>query len=370
LVLTGEKIELLTTNIAMVTSLSEKMDTALESTPDSELKTVLMDMNKAIRLLNDNQSEIVKAQTATGKNTGTGTGMISLGTIPKRNRVLSQAAAFELGHASVSRQPDTVDVPPTPAPPVPVRPEVTKFREAVGKAENSTLVFNLNMGRVPIMNQETMSNRATLALTAMAAATEERQTGIPTEDTIAGIDDVLSIVRKVEFFGRKTKTYTNPKDEKSGSYCTVPVRYELSSREERFEAKKYLKDKCGIHCSTPYPIILRECIRQVSDKVRKDYPGNHVKVNVDTGKFCLRVATRPPSDSNRQNKWEYFERSIPLPEAVLNVDAKKVPEGFKVEYFPPGPDRGLAGSPVKLGLGPEKSDDMEGVENSSPPNAF
>jgi hypothetical protein len=65
------------------------------------------------------------------------------------------------------------------------------------------------------MNQETMSNRATLALTAMATATEERQTEIPTEDTIAGIDDVLSIVSKVEFFGRKTKTYTNPKDEKS-----------------------------------------------------------------------------------------------------------------------------------------------------------
>jgi hypothetical protein len=220
------------------------------------------------------------------------------------------------------------------------------------------------------MNQETMSNRATLALTAMAAATEERQTGIPTEDTIAGIDDVLSIVRKVEFFGRKTKTYTNPKDEKSGSYCTVPVRYEFSSREERFEAEKYLKEKCGIHCSTPYPIILRECIRQVSDKVRKDFPGNHVKVNVDTGKFCLRVATRPPSDSNRQNKWEFFERTIPLPEAVLNVDAKKVPEGFRVEYFTPGPERGLAGSPVKLGSGSEKSDEMEGVENSAPPNAF
>jgi hypothetical protein len=174
----------------------------------------------------------------------------------------------------------------------------------------------------------------------------------------------------VEFFGRKTKTYTNPKDEKSGSYCTVPVRYEFSSREERFEAEKYLKDKCGIHCSTPYPIILRECIRQISDKVCKDFPGNHVKVNVDTGKFCLRVATRPPSDSNRQNKWEFFERSIPLPEAVLNVEAKKVTEGFKVEYFTPGPDKGLAGSPVKLGVGPDKSSDMDGVENSTPPNAF
>jgi hypothetical protein len=113
-VFSSEKIELLTTNIATVTSLSEKMDTALESTPESDLKMVLMDMSKAIRLLNENQSEIVKAQTATGKNasSGTGTGMVSLGVVPKRNRVLSQAAAFEMSHAPVPRQPDTIEAPP------------------------------------------------------------------------------------------------------------------------------------------------------------------------------------------------------------------------------------------------------------------
>jgi hypothetical protein len=59
-----------------------------------------------------------------------------------------------------------------------------------------------------------------------------------------------------------------------------------------------------------------------------------------------------------------------LPEAVLNVDARKVPEGFKVLYFTPGPEKGLAGSPVKLGSGSENSGDMEGVENSAPSTAF
>jgi hypothetical protein len=350
----SDKIEEMSTNIATVSSLCEKMDKVMESEPESELKTVLVDMSKAIRLLNNNQQVIVKSQTQpviSPNNTGT-VNMVSLGTIPKRNR----------------RSKTRLWIPP-PTPTV-VRPEVKKFRDAVARAENSTLIFNLNMGRVPIMNQETMSNRATLALAAMAAEEEDRQGGIPTEDTIAGIDDVLSVVRNVEFFGRKTKTYINPKDDKSGSYCTVPVRYEFANKEDRFEAEKYLKNKCGIHCSTPYPIILRECIRQVSDKVRKDYPGNHVKVSVDTGKFCLRVATRAASDSDKQNKWEYFDRFVPLPEAVLNVDARKVPEGFKVLYFTPGPEKGLADLPVKLGSGSENPGDMERVENSTPPSAF
>ena len=46
--------------------------------------------------------------------------------------------------------------------------ELRKFREAVKDAEKATLIFNLNMGNVPIMNQETISKKATLALTTMA----------------------------------------------------------------------------------------------------------------------------------------------------------------------------------------------------------
>jgi hypothetical protein len=51
-------------------------------------------------------------------------------------------------------------------------PEKKNFRDAVKAAESSTLVFNLNMGRVPIMNKETMKTKATLALTSMAASRE------------------------------------------------------------------------------------------------------------------------------------------------------------------------------------------------------
>jgi hypothetical protein len=127
----------------------------------------------------------------------------------------------------------------------------------------------------------------------------------------------------------------------------VPVRYSFPDKDSKFEAEKFLRSKCGAHCSTPYPSILRECIKQVSDKVREDYPGDQVKVTVDTDKFCLRVAKRTPPEGEEKVKWEYFERTVPLPDAVLDVEARKVPDNFKVVYLPPGPDRGLGGSPVR-----------------------
>jgi hypothetical protein len=228
---------------------------------------------------------------------------------------------------------------------------MTKFREAVENSEKSTLIFNLNLGRVPIMNIETMSKNATLALTAMAAEMENegRPGTIPSEDTVAGIDDILSVAQNIEFYGKKTKTYSNPKDKKSGAFCTVPVRYEFPDRETRIESETFLRQKCGVNCATPYPVILRECIKQVIDKVKHDYPDNQVKVAVDTKRFCLKVARRCTVEGNENygKKWNSYERLIPLPNEALNVEARWVPEGFKMEFLPPGREKGQTGSPVK-----------------------
>jgi hypothetical protein len=197
------------------------------------------------------------------------------------------------------------------------------------------------------MSKDAMSNRATLALTAIAAENENRPGSIPSEDILATLDDVLSVAKNIEFYGRKTKSYINPKDQKSGSYCTVLVRYEFEDKDMQFEAEKFLRHKCGAHCSTPYPNILRECIKQVTEKVKTDFPDNQVKVMVDTNKFCLRVARREPPEGEEKTKWIYYDRVIPLPEQVLDVDARKVPGGFKIRYLPPGKDAGTSASPVK-----------------------
>jgi hypothetical protein len=202
------------------------------------------------------------------------------------------------------------------------------------------------------MNRETMSTRATLALAAMAADRENLQGSIPNEDTVNTIDDILSIATSIEFYGKKTKSYRNPKDEKSGSYCTVPVRYEFADKDTRIEAETFLRKSCGVNCATPYPPILRECIKQCIDKVKADYPDNQVKVAVDTKRFCLKVARRCTVEGPDYNKkWNSYEKTIPLPKEALDVVSRKVPEGFKISFLPPGRDKGQCGSPVKVGDG-------------------
>jgi hypothetical protein len=104
------------------------------------------------------------------------------------------------------------------------------------------------------------------------------------------------------------------------------VLYEFADKDTRFEAETYLRNKCGAHCSTPYPTILRECIRQVVDAVKVEYPNDQVKVMVDANNFCLCAARRVPVEGNaKKNRWTYADNVIPLPGLALDVDAKRVP---------------------------------------------
>jgi hypothetical protein len=164
--------------------------------------------------------------------------------------------------------------------------KVRKFTEAIKDAERSTLCFNLNMGNKPIMNKTTIAEQAALALTAMAAKTEGKSNSVPSSEAIAVIDHVTSLVTNMEFFGSNTKQYKGKegKEDKEGdkapTFCTVPVKYHFKDREQRVFAEKQLRQVCKVQCATPYPVVVRECIKQVIDHVRKFYPEDFVKVGI------------------------------------------------------------------------------------------
>jgi hypothetical protein len=210
--------------------------------------------------------------------------------------------------------------------------KVKKFRDAIKDAEKSTLLFNLDMGKVPTINMDTMSSKVTTALGEMAATQENAKGKIPGEDTLAAIDDVLSVAKNMKFLGKVTKTYRNNKDTRSGSFCTIPVRYDFYDKESRIYAENLLREKCKVQCATPYPLITRECIKQIIEQVKTEFPNTYVRVAVDTEDMCFRVYKRPMVDKNYKGKkdWSSFEETVPIPELTLDLSVRRVLEDFKL----------------------------------------
>jgi hypothetical protein len=214
--------------------------------------------------------------------------------------------------------------------------KVRKFAEAIRDAERSTLCFNLNMGNKPIMNKTTISERATLALTSLAAKVEGKNSVVPSPEIVAALDDVTSLVTSMELFGSNTKQYKGKEKDKDDSnpaptFCTVPVRYQFKDREQRVFAEKQLRDLCKVKCSTPFPAVVRECIKQVVDHVRESFPDDYIRVSVMVKDFALKLQRWP---KGKDLPWTTYPDLLKLPNEALDVSLKKVPEGFKMFYLP------------------------------------
>jgi hypothetical protein len=329
-------------NITKVSKLCSKitMDIQESDIESDKAKSILADLCDAVKTLSQVQGEIVKRMYSTEENTQTTyEGKSSYSAVaaansksagppqPTHTRRLPAGGLVKMSMdkqgkpAQVTKVTDEVTESPEEA-------KKRKFAEAIKDAERSTLCFNLDMGNVPLQNKVTIQEKASLALTSMAAKKENKLTAVPSPDAIAAIDDFTSMVTNMDFYGSNAKQYTGKTDK---PFCTVPVRYQFKDRDVRTFADKTLRDTCGVQCSTPHPTIVRECIKQVVEHVKKSHPDDYVKVNVMTKDLCLKVARRP---KGKDEEWTYYSKNVPLPELARDVTVRKVLEGFKLEYLP------------------------------------
>ena len=72
------------------------------------------------------------------------------------------------------------------------------------------------------------------------AAAEGMVSGRPSEDTIMVLEDTLSVMKGMEFFGKVTKPYNNAKnvsDALNGKYCTLPVKMVFKDKDSKVRAE-------------------------------------------------------------------------------------------------------------------------------------
>jgi hypothetical protein len=115
-------------------------------------------------------------------------------------------------------------------------------------------------------------------------------------------------------------------------------------------AEKTLRETCKVKCSTPYPAIVRECIKQVVDHVRLSHPDDYVRVNVVPKEFSLKVCRRPPG---KDCPWVEYPDLLRLPDQALDVTARKVPPGLRMFFLPEESPEDMMVSP-KTGSSPGK----------------
>jgi hypothetical protein len=188
-----------------------------------------------------------------------------------------------------------------------------RIRQAISKAEKSSLLFGMDLGEVPTINKETLARKLTIDLhrKAKKGAGEANYTEKQVEEMT---DDMLTCA-SLDFLGSGTKLYANKfndKDPNIGKFCTMPVKMMFKDKKERILAEQHLRKVCSVKCSTPYPKGLRTLISGLISDAKKVRPGHFIlaKVNSET----LTVSAQ----ASENNRWVDLNISKPIPLNILD----------------------------------------------------
>jgi hypothetical protein len=179
----------------------------------------------------------------------------------------------------------TVAAPPPPDPKVVAE---RKVKQAIREAEKKTLLFNLDMGKVPTINKETLSRKVTLALAEKASSGEHDY------DIKDAVDDILSCT-KLEFLGITSKKFFNKKnlnDARNDTFCTLPVRFEFPDKPTRIQAEKTLRKVCKVSCAVPYPKKLRTMLDNLITEGKVKYPNSFIRTQVNVDQLTVEAQAK------------------------------------------------------------------------------
>jgi len=204
-------------------------------------------------------------------------------------------------------------------------PRKKRFLQAVKEAEKSTLVFNLDMGTVAVMNPNTMNRKFSMALKAKAAEQDGNANGEPKADTVTQLDDTLSMVKNMDFFGKTTK------QAKGKEFFTIPVKLAYKDKDTRIAAEQNLRKLCKVSCTVPYHSTLRDVMRKTMTECKAKYKDSYIQTRLDTDNMTLKVSYR------NNGIWYNDVETVELPDSVYDLTNKvtrvivPTPEGMDLD---------------------------------------
>ena len=269
------------------------------SANDGQMGTAFYKLTEVVKHLITNQEWITSAVVDSRKITE----KVSKEQV-KVNKVVDNVMSYA-GAAQGGSQAKKVGKPP----PTEEDKNRKRIRQAINKAEKSSLLFGINMGDVPTINKETLARKLTIDL--HKKAKEGNKEKKYTEKQVEEMTDDLLTCASLDFLGSGTKLYKNKfndNDANNGKFCTMPVKMMFKDKKERILAEQHLRKVCDVKCSTPYPKGLRALISGLISEAKQAKPGHFIlaKVNAD----LLTVSAH----ASENGKWVDLNvtKSIPL----------------------------------------------------------
>ena len=185
-----------------------------------------------------------------------------------------------------------------------------RIKASLRDAEKKSIIFNLDLGKIPTINKETLSRKVSLALSDKAKTGNHNY---HLGDAEEAIDDALNC-SKLEFLGAGSKNFFNkhkPDDKRNNTFCTVLVRLDFKDKETRMQAEISLRKLRKVSCSTPYPRRLRGLLNNLVKDGKTKAPDYYIRTRFNVEKLTIDVHAKVGST------WQELHLNYPIPLDIL-----------------------------------------------------
>jgi len=210
----------------------------------------------------------------------------------------------------------------TAAPPPPKEDlELRVLRETLVASEKTAILYDANLGAVPIANRQKLCHALSAGIKTVAV---DKATffGADPAEAVRQTDDALSLVTNMTFMGQASAP---PSKERrpDAKYCTMPIKLEFEDKGARIHFERTIRARCEMRATMSLPYNVRVAQNNFLDSVKANYPGEIVMARVDTEKLVFNVFHKADGGP----KWLIGPEWHDIPHNILSVKVARSGEG-------------------------------------------
>jgi hypothetical protein len=197
-------------------------------------------------------------------------------------------------------------------------PGTPELKAALATAEKTAVVFDADLGRVPVANRTSLNGAFAAGLKAATMKVAD-ESGGDANEAIRVVNDALSCVDNLDFIGQTSARKIDKSDPANPiplQFCTMPVRLDFPDRHTRIHFEKTLRKHCGLKATMSLPFQIRKYQNLFLNAMRSRYAGRAISARPDTSTMSFVAFMKKEVG----NGWERCRESVPIPRGIMLPD--------------------------------------------------
>ena len=165
---------------------------------------------------------------------------------------------------------------PPPADPA----ETRELREALERADKTSIIFGANLGEAAIANRGALAHNLNVGIRNSTISRAGADVAVAAE-SVRVVSDAMSLVKNAEFLGGSSKIHST-RDGKLSGFYSMPVKVEFENKGARIHFERTLREKCDIRPSISLPTGIRNAQAAFHNELKQKYEGYIIMTRPDT----------------------------------------------------------------------------------------